>query len=174
MRNTEDEKRENTRENRRSSRDDRDDYHRSERKKIKGRGRMHYKPQFSRSRSRSRTPPHWRAEERKTLTLKDYEKKKKEMKKRDEEIERRAEERRKRHEEQERKAREKKMEEEILKKRDEERRAKEEQQKVRIFLTDHLLYSCQKYQNIYRVSYMDFMDSKELLNYGYISQCSII
>ena len=52
----EDKKRaENTRENRRS-RDSREyndrDYHRNERKKIKGRGRMHYKPQFSRSRSR--------------------------------------------------------------------------------------------------------------------------
>ena len=48
----EDKKRaENTRENRRS-RDSREyndrDYHRNERKKIKGRGRMHYKPQFSR------------------------------------------------------------------------------------------------------------------------------
>ena len=78
------------------------------------------------------TPPHWRAEERKTLTLKDYEKKKKEMKRRDEEIERRADERRKRHEEQERKAKEKKLEEEILKKRDDDRRAKEQQQKVKL------------------------------------------
>ncbi|CAB4063773.1 PPIG [Lepeophtheirus salmonis] len=63
-------------------------------KKIKGRGRMMYR---ARSRSRSVTPPHWKNEVRKTISLSDYEKLKKEKAARELEIERRAEERRKRH-----------------------------------------------------------------------------
>merc|ERR1712110_238694 len=65
---------------RRSRRDDRKDEDRrytSDRKKIKGRGRLTYRP-ISRSRSRSRTPPHWRAEKRKTISLKEFEKLKEE------------------------------------------------------------------------------------------------
>ena len=69
----------------------------SDRKKIKGRGRLTYRP-ISRSRSRSRTPPHWRAEKRKTISLAEFEKLKEEKAKKLDEIERRAEERRRRHE----------------------------------------------------------------------------
>ena len=56
---------------RRDRRDSREE--RNGRKRMKGRGRMHYRPDFSRSRSRSRTPPHWRAEGRKTISLAEYE-----------------------------------------------------------------------------------------------------
>ena len=69
----------------------------SDRKKIKGRGRLTYRP-ISRSRSRSRTPPHWRAEKRKTISLAEFEKLNEEKAKKLDEIERRAEERRRRHE----------------------------------------------------------------------------
>ncbi|QQP36748.1 Uncharacterized protein FKW44_021939 [Caligus rogercresseyi] len=44
-------------------------------KKIKGRGRLMYRP---RSRSRSSTPPHWKNEVRRTISLSDYERIKKE------------------------------------------------------------------------------------------------
>ena len=67
-----------------------------DRKKIKGRGRLTYRP--DRSRSRSQTPPHWRAEKRKTISLDEYEKLKVEKAKKMDEIERRAEDRRRRHE----------------------------------------------------------------------------
>ena len=68
----------------------------NDRKKIKGRGRLTYRP--DRSRSRSQTPPHWRAEKRKTISLDEYEKLKVEKAKKMDEIERRAEDRRRRHE----------------------------------------------------------------------------
>lgn len=112
-------------------RDQRDDYSRSshkDRKKIKGRGRLTYRP--DRSRSRSQTPPHWRAEKRKTISLDEYEKLKVEKAKKMDEIERRAEDRRRRHEESERKMKEKQLEDELMKKRDAERKEKEEQQRM--------------------------------------------
>ncbi|CAG7821054.1 unnamed protein product, partial [Allacma fusca] len=71
-------------------------------RKIKGRGRVCYRtPSRSRSRSRSKTPPHWKAETRKTITMREYEVKEKARKQREEELRRRQEERQKRHEEQE-------------------------------------------------------------------------
>merc|ERR1711956_1452 len=80
--------------NRRDRRDSgRDEYSRSDRsshndrKKIKGRGRLTYRP--DRSRSRSQTPPHWRAEKRKTISLDEYGKLKVEKAKKMDEIERR-------------------------------------------------------------------------------------
>merc|ERR1711971_993512 len=121
--------------NRRDQRDSgRDNYSRSDRsshndrKKIKGRGRLTYRP--DRSRSRSQTPPHWRAEKRKTISLDEYEKLKVEKAKKMDEIERRAEDRRRRHEESERKMKEKQLEDELMKKRDAERKEKEEQQRM--------------------------------------------
>merc|ERR1712098_643257 len=87
--------------------DDRDnrDRHDSNRvvggKKVKGRGMMMYRKDGSRSRSRGRrsrsrsrsrdrrrnrersaTPPHWKQAERRTISLKEYEKNKKEMERR--------------------------------------------------------------------------------------------
>ena len=86
-------------------------------KKLKGRGTMMFRRDGSgdrrrsrtRSRSRSRdrdrrrerersaTPPHWRQAERRTISLKEYEKNKKEMERKEEERTRREEERRDRH-----------------------------------------------------------------------------
>jgi len=86
-------------------------------KKVKGRGMMMFRKSRSRSRgrrsrSRSRerrrdrdegrrqrsvTPPHWRQAERRTISLKEYEKNKKEEERRNQERERREEERRDRH-----------------------------------------------------------------------------
>ena len=85
-------------------------------KKLKGRGTMMFKRgdsgerrRRSRSRSRSRsrdrgrrreksaTPPHWRQAERRTISLKEYEKNKKDMERKEEERARREEERRDRH-----------------------------------------------------------------------------
>ncbi|KAL1132535.1 hypothetical protein AAG570_010490 [Ranatra chinensis] len=60
-------------------------------KKIKGRGILRYRTP-SRSRSRSYTPPHWRQEQRRTISLTEYLKKEEERKKREEA-------RKKRHEE---------------------------------------------------------------------------
>ena len=81
---------------------DRDNYDDSG-KKVKGRGRMTYKPISggfrSRSRSRSITPPHWR--NNRTITLSEYEKRKKDNERREIESNRRAELRRQRHEEKE-------------------------------------------------------------------------
>jgi len=99
-------------------------------KKVKGRGMMMYRKDGSRSRSRGRrsrsrsrsrdrrrnrersaTPPHWKQAERRTISLKEYEKNKKEMERKDQERARREEERRERHlarkAEDERQAREK-------------------------------------------------------------------
>ena len=97
-------------------------------KKIKGRGRMTYKPVSknyrSRSRSRSITPPHWK--NNKTITLSEYEKRKKDKERREKESNRRAELRRERHEHQA--AEEKKRiarEEEYSRKRDEEHKKKD-------------------------------------------------
>ncbi|ODM96514.1 Peptidyl-prolyl cis-trans isomerase G [Orchesella cincta] len=69
-------------------------------KKVKGRGRVCYRPvSKSRSRSRSKTPPHWRAEARRVISMREYEEKEKQRRQRDDEIRRRQEERQKRHEE---------------------------------------------------------------------------
>ena len=78
----------------------------SEGKKIKGRGRMTYKPEDrsrgSRSRrSRSVTPPHWKSN--KTITMSEFEKRKKQRAREEAETNRRAELRRQRHQEQEEK-----------------------------------------------------------------------
>merc|ERR1712176_971061 len=79
-----------------------------ERKKVRGRGNMMYRRESrsrsrskSRSRSRSRgrrrdrsrTPDHWRYEERRTVSMKEYEKIKKERQRKEEEREQREEER---------------------------------------------------------------------------------
>jgi len=72
-----------------------------DRKKVRGRGNMMYRRE-SRSRSRSRerrrerTPDHWRQEERRTVSLKEYDKMKKEKIRREEEREQREEERKER------------------------------------------------------------------------------
>ncbi|CAL8137852.1 unnamed protein product [Orchesella dallaii] len=69
-------------------------------KKVKGRGRVCYRPASkSRSRSRSKTPPHWRAEARRVISMREYEEKEKNRRQREDEIRRRQEERQKRHEE---------------------------------------------------------------------------
>ena len=88
---------------------------------------MTYKPVSknyrSRSRSRSITPPHWK--NNKTITLSEYEKRKKDKERREKESNRRAELRRERHEHQA--AEEKKRiarEEEYSRKRDEEHKKK--------------------------------------------------
>merc|ERR1712004_323693 len=108
-----DDKRDDRRRDDRRERDDRrggfDRREGRDRKKIKGRGRMTYRP-ISRSRSRSRTPPHWRAEKRKTISLQEFEKLKEEKARKQEEVDRRAEERRKRHEEREQERKEKQLE----------------------------------------------------------------
>eukprot|EP00096_Caligus_rogercresseyi_P010016 TRINITY_DN3520_c0_g1_i2.p1 TRINITY_DN3520_c0_g1~~TRINITY_DN3520_c0_g1_i2.p1 ORF type:complete len:532 (+),score=190.10 TRINITY_DN3520_c0_g1_i2:52-1596(+) len=85
-------------------------------KKIKGRGRLMYRP---RSRSRSSTPPHWKNEVRRTISLSDYERIKKEKAAKEVEIERRAEERRKRHLERDKAERRLQEEEELLSKKEE-------------------------------------------------------
>ena len=101
-------------------------------KKIKGRGMMMFRRDRSRSRSRSRsggrrrrsrsrsrgerrrerslTPPHWRQAEKRTISLAEYEKNKKEEERREKERNRREEERRERH---------------LARKAEDERRAKE-------------------------------------------------
>ena len=76
--------------------------HRSNRKKIKGRGRLTYKSDArgyssKARRSRSVTPPHWKSN--KTITLSEFEKRRKERERKEAEINRRAEIRRQRHEE---------------------------------------------------------------------------
>ena len=85
----------------RHGRDDRQK-HWTDGKKIKGRGRMMYKSDVRgygshARRSRSVTPPHWRSN--KTITLSEFEKRKKERNREQAEINRRAELRQQRHEE---------------------------------------------------------------------------
>ena len=110
------------------SRHDREKYDRNNYdnsgKKVKGRGRMTYKPMSgdyrSRSRSRSITPPHWK--NNRTITLSEYEKRKKDKERREIESNRRAELRRQRHEEQE-------LEEKKRTEREEYHRKKEDRKK---------------------------------------------
>lgn len=63
---------------------------------VKGRGTFRYRTP-SRSRSRSQTPPHWRAELGRTISYTEFEKRETEKRKRDEELKRREEARRARH-----------------------------------------------------------------------------
>jgi len=69
-------------------------------RKVKGRGLLRYRTP-SRSPSRSPTPPHWRYEQRRTISMKEFEHREKERKKRDEELKKREEDRKKRHAERE-------------------------------------------------------------------------
>jgi hypothetical protein len=84
----------------RRGRDDRHK-HSSDGKKIKGRGRMTFKSDArgysSRARSRSATPPHWKSN--KTISLTEFQRRKKEQERDAVETNRRAELRRQRHEE---------------------------------------------------------------------------
>ena len=130
-------------------------------KKVKGRGMMTFKRDRSNSRSRSKsrgrrsrsrsrerrrersgerrkersvTPPHWRQAERRTISLKEYEKNKKEEERREQERARREEERRDRH--LARKAEDERQQKEKEKRRlaeAEERRRNEEARKERRF-----------------------------------------
>lgn len=63
---------------------------------VKGRGTFRYRTP-SRSRSRSQTPPHWRAESGRTISYSEFEKRETEKRKRDEELRRREEARLARH-----------------------------------------------------------------------------
>ena len=123
-------------------------------KKMKGRGMMMFRRDKSRSRSgsggrrrrsrsrsrgerrrgRSQTPPHWRQAEKRTISLAEYEKNKKEEERKEKERDRREEERRERHlarkAEDEKRAREKDRERQVE---DEERRRNEEARKERRF-----------------------------------------
>jgi len=109
-------------------RDDRNRYDRNNYdnsgKKVKGRGRMTYKPVSggyrSRSRSRSITPPHWK--NNRTITLSEYEKRKKDNERREIESNRRAELRRQRHEEQEVDEKKRSAREEYHRKKDEQKK----------------------------------------------------
>ena len=91
---------------------------------MKGRGRMTYKPKSgsyrSRSRSRSFTPPHWR--NNKTITLSEYEKRKKDNERREIESNRRAELRRQRHEDQALEEKNRKAREEFNRKKGDDRK----------------------------------------------------
>ena len=114
-------------------------------KKVKGRGMMMFKKDRSRSRSRGRrsrsrsrdrrrdggrrqersvTPPHWRQAERRTISLKEYEKQKKEVARKDQERERREEERKERY-------LARKAEDERRQREKEKRRAAEEEENTR-------------------------------------------
>merc|ERR1712025_757148 len=110
-------------------------------KKVKGRGTMMYRPATkSRSRSRSRgdrrrerrgrersiTPPHWKQAERRTVSLAEFEKNKKEAAKREEEREKREEERRERHHKRKDRRRERNMERELKKAAEMEKGVKDE------------------------------------------------
>merc|ERR1719300_1514456 len=116
-------------------------------RKIKGRGTMMYRPvskskSRSRSRSRSRgdrkrerrdrrersmTPPHWRQAERRTMSLAEFEKNKKEAAKREEEREKREEERRERHKKRKEEEERRNMERELRKAAELEKRVKDEE-----------------------------------------------
>lgn len=109
-----------------------------DRKKVRGRGTMMYRRESkSRSRSRSRgnrrgrersrTPDHWRHEERRTVSLKEYEKQKKEKMKREEEREQREEERREKEVRRKVDEERKNMEREMRKAEEENQRAKDEE-----------------------------------------------
>lgn len=111
-------------------------------KKVKGRGTMMYRPATkSRSRSRSRgdrrrerrgrersmTPPHWKQAERRTVSLAEFEKNKKEAAKREEEREKREEERRERHQKRKEEEERRNMERELKKAAEIEKRVKDEE-----------------------------------------------
>ncbi|XP_046453626.1 peptidyl-prolyl cis-trans isomerase G-like isoform X1 [Daphnia pulex] len=81
-------------------------------RKVKGRGSLRYRTP-SRSPSRSPTPPHWRYEQRKTISMKEFEHREKERKKRDDELKKREEERKKRHAEREQAERQKVLQREL-------------------------------------------------------------
>ncbi|XP_032784956.2 peptidyl-prolyl cis-trans isomerase G isoform X1 [Daphnia magna] len=81
-------------------------------RKVKGRGLLRYRTP-SRSPSRSPTPPHWRYEQRKTISMKEFEHREKERKKRDDELKKREEERKKRHAEREQAERQKILQKEL-------------------------------------------------------------
>jgi len=120
----------------------------SDRKKVRGRGTMMYRRDSrsrsrsrnrsrSRSRSRSRgrrrerTPDHWRQEERRTVSLKEYEKMKKEKIRREEEREQREEERKER--DRRKKAEEEKKELERMLEKESQNKKAEEIRKSRKF-----------------------------------------
>ncbi|XP_037078725.1 peptidyl-prolyl cis-trans isomerase G-like [Pollicipes pollicipes] len=89
-------------------------------KRIKGRGFLRYDPEMARS--RSRTPPHWRVAQKRTIKLSDFERIKEQESRRAEELKTREEERQKRHaerdqQEQERRERRHKEREERHKRR---------------------------------------------------------
>merc|ERR1712013_254894 len=111
-------------------------------KKVKGRGTMMYRPASkSRSRSRSRgdrrrerrgrersmTPPHWKQAERRTVSLAEFEKNKKEAARREEEREKREEERRERHQKRKEEEERRNMERELRKAAELEKRMKDEE-----------------------------------------------
>lgn len=111
-------------------------------KKVKGRGTMMYRPASrSKSRSRSRgdrrrerrgrersmTPPHWKQAERRTVSLAEFEKNKKEAARREDEREKREEERRERHQKRKEEEERRDMERELRKAAEMEKRAKDEE-----------------------------------------------
>jgi len=111
-------------------------------RKVKGRGTMMYRP-VSRSKSRSKsrgdrrrerrgrersmTPPHWKQAERRTVSLAEFEKNKKEAAKRENEREKREEERRERHQKKKEEEERRDMERELRKAAELEKRAKDEE-----------------------------------------------
>jgi len=110
-------------------------------RKVKGRGTMMYRP-ASRSRSRSRskgdrrrerrrgrssTPPHWKQAERRTMSLAEFEKNKKEAVRKEEEREKREEERRIRHLKRKEEEERKNMERELRRAAELEKRVKDEE-----------------------------------------------
>jgi len=111
-------------------------------RKVKGRGTMMYRP-VSRSKSRSKsrgdrrrerrgrersmTPPHWKQAERRTVSLAEFEKNKKEAAKREDEREKREEERRERHQKKKEEEERRDMERELRKAAELEKKAKEEE-----------------------------------------------
>jgi len=111
-------------------------------KKVKGRGTMMYRPASrSKSRSRSRgdrrrerrgrersmTPPHWKQAERRTVSLAEFEKNKKEAARREDEREKREEERRERHQKRKEEEERRDMERELRKAAEMEKRVKDEE-----------------------------------------------
>lgn len=111
-------------------------------KKVKGRGTMMYRPASrSKSRSKSRgdrrrerrgrersmTPPHWKQAERRTVSLAEFEKNKKEAARREDEREKREEERRERHQKRKEEEERRDMERELRKAAEMEKRAKDEE-----------------------------------------------
>ncbi|KAF0304947.1 Peptidyl-prolyl cis-trans isomerase G [Amphibalanus amphitrite] len=73
-------------------------------KKVKGRGFLRYDPEMARS--RSRTPPHWRVAQKRTIKLSQFERMKEQESRRAEELKAREEQRQKRHAERDQQERE--------------------------------------------------------------------